>query len=103
MDLQTSAQMGGSTATPKQNAGKPAPSGPPPLTPFGAPTAYPDEPVTAGSPVGPGPGPEALAANATPADNEIIVKYLPALQKAATFEGTPQSFKAFVRWLAGQR
>lgn len=30
------------------------------ITPFHAPTALPDEPVTAGAPAGPGPGPEAL-------------------------------------------
>jgi hypothetical protein len=31
-----------------------------PLTPLGAPTARPDEPLTTGSPFGPGPGPEIL-------------------------------------------
>jgi hypothetical protein len=38
-----------------------APSGPalPPPTPLFAPTERPDEPVTAGAPVGPGPGPAA--------------------------------------------
>ena len=30
------------------------------LTPLDAPTQRPDEPVTAGAPVGPGPGPEAI-------------------------------------------
>jgi hypothetical protein len=32
------------------------------LGPLDAPTARPNEPVTAGAPVGPGPGPEAVAA-----------------------------------------
>jgi len=39
------------------------PPGPPPtdaMGPFDGPTERPDEPVTAGLPMGPGPGPEAL-------------------------------------------
>lgn len=34
-----------------------------PITSFSSPTARPDEPVTAGAPVGAGPGPEVLAMN----------------------------------------
>ena len=45
------------------------PTGPPPtepgggvqITPLAAPTERPNEPITAGLPMGPGPGPEALA------------------------------------------
>ena len=40
--------------------------GMPQVTPFGAPTERPDEPVTAGAPLGPGPGPEALGLPLTP-------------------------------------
>lgn len=35
----------------------------PPITPLSAPTERPNEPMTAGMPFGPGPGPEALAMN----------------------------------------
>lgn len=52
---------------PAQPGGPGGPGGPAPMpdrsgevTPFSAPTARPDEPVTAGVPIGPGPGPEAL-------------------------------------------
>lgn len=43
-----------------------APSPGPPPTPLDAPTQRPNEPVTAGLPIGPGPGPEALGANMVP-------------------------------------
>jgi hypothetical protein len=51
MDLQQAAPL---------SAALPAPAPPPPgadAVPFGAPTQRPDEPVTAGAPFGPGPGP----------------------------------------------
>ena len=44
-----------------------APSPPPDIVPLDAPTARPDEPLTAGAPFGAGPGPEALGM-AMPAD-----------------------------------
>jgi hypothetical protein len=52
-------------ATAQRRAQQQVPTGPPPtdgpsLMPLGAPSARPDEPVTAGSPVGPGAGPEAM-------------------------------------------
>jgi hypothetical protein len=48
-----------------------APSGasggqPVPVTPFGAPSQRPDEPVTSGAPLGPGPGPESLGLPSSP-------------------------------------
>lgn len=43
--------MGQASSSPEQ------PAMPRDVTPFGAPTERPDEPVTAGSPLGPGPGP----------------------------------------------
>lgn len=50
--------------TPGPGAAAPSPGPgsamPPPPTPFSAPTERPNEPVTAGAPMGPGPGPEAL-------------------------------------------
>lgn len=54
-----SAPMAQSPSVPTAPVGGP-PAGPD-LAGLGDPTARPGEPVTAGSPVGPGPGPEALA------------------------------------------
>lgn len=48
------AQTPGPSTPPRARQATPAQ---PMLTPFGAPTMRPDEPVTAGSPMGPGPGP----------------------------------------------
>lgn len=58
----------------------------------------PDTPLTSGLPSGPGPGPAP-----TPAADEhaIIASYLPSLQRVAQREGTPDTFKAFVRHLQG--
>lgn len=50
------------------------------LTPLYAPSQRPDEPITAGSMLGPGPGPEALGINAViPREklSDILVKMLP--------------------------
>lgn len=59
-DLQTSAPLGAEAAKPRNRSGATAPQGGAPSpTPLFAPTARPDEPVTAGAPVGPGPGPQA--------------------------------------------
>lgn len=50
------------------------------VTPLYAPSQRPDEPITAGSTLGPGPGPEALGMNAAmPREklSDILVKMLP--------------------------
>lgn len=52
------AQTPDAGAAPKPRAQRGAP--PSAVTPLGAPTQRPDEPVTAGAALGPGPGPEAL-------------------------------------------
>jgi hypothetical protein len=60
MDLQTSAPMSKAPAAPRPRTGRQVVSeemAPP--TPLFAPTQRPDEPVTAGAPFGPGPGPTA--------------------------------------------
>lgn len=60
-DIQAAAPLantpGPSAAPPAAAPGAGAPTMPAPPVPFGAPTQNPDEPVTAGSPLGPGPGP----------------------------------------------
>jgi hypothetical protein len=61
MDLQTSAPMSKAPEV-RPSRGRaaqvPAPQGPG-VTPLFAPTERPDEPITAGAPFGPGPGPQA--------------------------------------------
>jgi hypothetical protein len=60
MDLQTSAPMSETrTSAPRMQAPTAAPSSAmaPQMVPLSAPTQRPNEPVTAGSPFGPGPGP----------------------------------------------
>jgi hypothetical protein len=64
---QQAVRMGGATPLPSPaQAGPGGQQGQAPQSPqyeggdFGAPSSRPDEPVTAGAPVGPGPGPEAL-------------------------------------------
>lgn len=75
-----------------------------PLTmpiPFGAPTQKPDEPVTAGVPVGEGPGPEALgmAPNVDKADYQNMKHLLPALERIANMPQSNPSTRALVRFL----
>lgn len=48
----------------------------PAITPLTAPTSRPDEPVTAGSPMGPGPGPEALAPVQTSKLTDVLSKII---------------------------
>lgn len=102
MDLQTSAPMGGeSAAKTRTRKGAPDPRGG--LVPLDAPTQRPDEPLTAGNPLGPGPGPDVLTAGMPTgmADKQIIAKYLPELRAIAAQPGAPDGFKAFVRYLVG--
>lgn len=69
---QQAAQQAAMSAVPMGTPVAPSPAGgtgaapaapPPPLTPLSAASARPDEPVTAGLPLGPGPGPEVLGAD----------------------------------------
>jgi hypothetical protein len=60
MDLQTSAPMSKAPAAPRPRTGRQVVSEEmTPPTPLFAPTERPDEPITAGAPFGPGPGPTA--------------------------------------------
>ena len=77
MDLQTSAPMSKAPAAPRPRTGRQVVSeemtSP---TPLFAPTERPDEPITAGAPFGPGPGP---TQSSQPAQTvaESIAKFLP--------------------------
>lgn len=100
-DLQTSSPMGAQAAQPRSRSGNSAPQGG--LVPFGAPTQRPDEPVTAGNPLGEGPGLEALSLPPSPraADTAVLAKYLPQLRAIAASGDAPAGFKAFVQYLNG--
>ena len=87
------------------------PAGIPKLPVFNRPTEAPGEPVMAGVPIGPGPGPEALApipglgmGNQTPAqaDIERMRRTLPALEALADLSDTSDTFRTFYRQLRGK-
>lgn len=65
------------------------------VLPLDAPTQRPDEPVTAGAPYGPGPGP----INMSRPDLIAMKQYLPYLNFVALQQGTPDSVKAFTQYL----
>ena len=104
MDLQTSAPMSEAPAQPRprrgQGAGQVMEEGPRP-TPLFAPTERPDEPITAGAPFGPGPGPaqQLSLADESGQEAQMMRRYLPALESIANSpQGTP-TFRRFVRFL----
>lgn len=61
-----------------------------PVTNLFAPTEAPDEPITAGAPVGPGRTP------APASQYGMIEKYMPQLDSLAAKEDSPESFKIFL-------
>lgn len=75
----------------------------PPITPLDAPTERPDEPVTAGSPSGPGPGTEVLGMprNVVAQDFQMLRTYLPLMQMYADSDTSTGTMRAFVRYLKG--
>lgn len=78
----------------------------PQVTPISAPTTRPEEPITAGVPVGPGPGPEVLGLKTT-ADTRLgdlnkLSRYLPLMEKYATSPASSGTLKSFVRYLRSQ-
>jgi len=99
-DLQSSASMEAATSanTMPSSAGTVAPSVTPP-TPMGAPTTNPNEPVTAGSPFGAGPGTEVLPSD--PDQYANLRKQLPMLIKLADLPTTSDATRAVIRYLRG--
>jgi hypothetical protein len=66
-------------------------------------SARPEEDIMRGSPIGPQEGPEILGMNTLrQGDNDIIAKYMPALDAMAALPDTPQSFRVFVRSIQGK-
>lgn len=65
------------------------------------PTQRPGEPITAGLPIGAGPGPSGALDPKVQATNNLTVakQYLPDLEEAATWDGAPPSFKMLVNMI----
>lgn len=85
-------------ATPKASAS--------PLLDLMAPTARPNEPVTAGAAMGAGPGTEALtlpsmANDQNDPDLEMVRRYFPVLEYWANQPDTSQATKDYVQYLRG--
>jgi hypothetical protein len=96
MDLQRSAPMAAaSTPTPTSTA----PTAPP-VTPMGAATERPDEPVTAGSPFGPGPGPSVVPSAKDDPYLQLRAA-LPTLLKLADLPTTSPVTRNVIRYLRG--
>lgn len=78
------------------------------MTPFGAPSTRPDEPVTAGVDVGAGPGSAILGMLderkiQQQADLDALYTYLPALEVLANRPNAKQSLKNLVRRIKASR
>lgn len=76
----------------------------PRVTPLDAPTERPDEPVTSGMNLGPGPGRESIGLGdgmrqQSQIDAKQIAQYLPQLERMANMSGAPKSFVRFVRYV----
>jgi hypothetical protein len=87
----------------QQNQMMPQQGGPSAI-PLGAPTQFPNEPVTNGAAAGPGAGPEALvlpsmSPTAQPQDMEKVRQYLPVLEFLATLPNASPTTINYVRYL----
>jgi len=95
-EIQSGAPMASAGSAPQGGAAGPSI----PLTPLGAASERPDEPITAGAPVGPGVGPAALglpSGSARSQDIEHLRPMLPALESMANMPGASPSLRQYVR------
>lgn len=104
MDIQSSAPLAAAPSVSNTRARNTSPTGQSAAaTPLFSPTQRPDEPITAGSIVGPGDGPavpENPGMSATNAsDAQLIGRYLPGLMQSASSANAPEGFVRFVRHL----
>lgn len=101
-DLQMQPDMSENTAA---TGGMEAPAGPPMLsqTPddspnLSDPTQYPEEPITSGLPIGPGPGPQR---DTRMEETKNLRKYLPLLELYLDNPDTPDSVRTLFRYIRG--
>lgn len=93
---------------PQPSSGGPAPGGAPvDVTPLGAASQRPDEPVTAGAPMGAGVGPEAMGLipqdqRLKQADLDRLKASIPYFEWMASLPGASPSTRAFVRKLKAE-
>ena len=72
------------------------------VTPLGAPSERPDEPITAGAPVGPGPGPEVLGLPSSDIplkDAQKLAKFLPMIERQASHPQAGEQMRVLARYL----
>ena len=102
-EIQSGADMTPDQSSPGVPSPMPGPS-PRQLVPLGAETQNPDEPITAGVPVGAGVGPEAagIQTDMTSADIEAMRGMIPSLEAMANMPGSNPSTRAYVRFLKAQ-
>lgn len=76
------------------------------VTPLTEPTQRPDEPITAGSPSGPGPGPSAIGlpsqARERIADLDSLARFMPLMQQYVESGASSGMMKGFLRYLRSQ-
>ena len=88
---------------PAPSGGGPAIPDPSQLTPFGAPTQRPDEPLSAGLSGGPGAGPSIIQPPPmSPEDQDRLRSYLPTLIVLASSSDASPAVKQFVTQLRGE-
>lgn len=100
-DVQGGAPMAGNSLMPGMGGGAPG-GAPPEVTPFGAPSNRPDEPVTAGIDMGAGAGSASLGmldekSLQKRADTDQLIKYLPVFEFLANRPGASASLRNIVR------
>jgi hypothetical protein len=102
-DLGMNYDQGQMTAAAGGMQAPPGPTGPAPLTPedspmLSDPTQRPDEPITAGLPIGAGPGPRG---DNRAMETQALKKYLPLLAPYLDQPETPDSVRMLFRYIKG--
>lgn len=99
-EMQSAAPLAAAPAVSNTRARSTSPTGQrAAATPLFAPTQRPEEPITAGAPFGPGPGPEEPAMSPQAEDMKMLKNYLPDLEIAASLSGAPKTFQSLVAYL----
>jgi hypothetical protein len=77
-----------------------------PVIGLNEPSARPNEPITSGAPLGPGPGTEALGPTVSQKfdtqlieDNRKLLDYLPSLESMANDPSSSTTFRGFIQYL----